>query len=99
MTDYAVLTPYRAQRELLTKKYVDADDVFTVHGSQGREWDTVILSVVETTQNWFLSPVLINTAVSRAKHRLILVCDAEYWKYREDHIIGGLITSAEPYQS
>ena len=95
--NYAVLTPYRGQRELLSRKYVSPDDVFTIHGSQGREWETVILSVVETTRHWFLSPVLINTAVSRAKKRLIIVCDAEYWKWRENHIIGGLLSVATPY--
>lgn len=95
---YAVLTPYRGQRELLAKHLLEPDLVFTIHGSQGREWDTVILSVVETTQSWFLTPLLINTAVSRARKQLIIVCDAEYWIQCKSHIIGGLLSAACPYE-
>ncbi|MBR3083401.1 MAG: ATP-binding domain-containing protein [Oscillospiraceae bacterium] len=97
--DYAVLTPYRNQRELLARQYVNPDDVYTIHGSQGREWDTVILSVVETTQHWFLTPPLINTAVSRAKRSLIIVCDVEYWIKQKEKIIGGLLLAGKPYSS
>lgn len=95
-TDFAVLTPYKKALQLLVK-YVDRDNVFTIHGSQGREWDTVILSVVETTKNWFLKTPLINTAVSRAKRNLIIVCDAEYWIKEKNHIIGGLLSAGSPY--
>ncbi len=91
---YAALTPFRKQRALLSK-YINPNLVFTIHGSQGREWDTVFLSVTVTTNHWFLTPRLINTAISRAKKRLIIVCDKEYWARQEDHIIGGLISAAE----
>lgn len=92
--EYAVLTPFRKQRTLLAK-VLPQDTVFTIHGSQGREWDTVFLSVTVTSQNWFLKPRLINTAVSRAKKRLIIVCDVGYWRARQNHIIGGLVSAAE----
>jgi hypothetical protein len=96
---YAVLSPYRAQCKLLARKYVDSDAVFTVHRSQGREWDDVIISVVETTKHWFLKPVLINTAVSRARRRLFIVCDAGYWSKESKSLIGGLLSVAEPWSN
>ncbi|MBR3060530.1 MAG: ATP-binding domain-containing protein [Oscillospiraceae bacterium] len=97
--DFAVLTPYVDMKNLLIKTGISPEKVFTIHGSQGREWDTVILSVVETTHSGFLTPVLINTAVSRAKKRLILVCDADYWKTRDEHLIGGLLSCAIPFEA
>ena len=86
-------------KNLLIKTGISPEKVFTIHGSQGREWDTVILSVVETTHSGFLTPVLINTAVSRAKKCLILVCDADYWKTRDEHLIGGLLSCAIPFEA
>ncbi len=91
---YAVLTPYRAQRMLLKMQCrKDAENVFTIHGSQGREWDTVILSIVDNRNSpqripyRFTSSIepneglkVINTAVSRAKKRLVIFCDTEFWK-------------------
>lgn len=94
----AVLTPYKNMKTTLSGRYVDPDSVFTVHGSQGREWDDVILSVVETNDNWFIKPVLINTAVSRAKKRLFIVCDTDYWIRKTDSLIGGLLAVAEPWE-
>ena len=75
----------------------------TVHSSQGREWDTVILSVVDTAKRWFTDSsntaakglTVINTAVSRAKKRLIIVCDARYWINEKNQLIGSLINIAD----
>ena len=77
--------------------------VHTIHNSQGMEWDYVILSVVDTTDKWFTnsrSPIsngknIINTAVSRAKKFLIIVCDADYWKSQQDQLLGKLLNIAE----
>lgn len=96
LSNYAILAPFRKQRALLSKVFPQ-DTVFTIHGSQGREWDTVFLSVTVTSQNWFLKPRLINTAVSRAKKRLIIVCDESYWRSRQNHIIGGLVEAASTH--
>ena len=99
-TSYAILTPFKKQKQALLstvfpKGQIDKDEhVFTIHGSQGREWDIVIISVVSTTDHWFLTPRLLNTAVSRAKKQLILVCDASYWSVQTNHIIGGLVAIA-----
>lgn len=77
--------------------------ILTVHSSQGKEWDTVILSVVDTHDKWFLDSGnqlskglnLINTAVSRAKKQLIIVCDKNYWLNQDGQLITELLRSGE----
>ena len=105
-----VLTPYSVQLALI-KRMVGGryrDSAMTVHGSQGREWDTVILSVADngvlsrdvpfrfTSSSTDIGMRVINTAVSRAKRRLILVCDREFWLQREDELIGGILREVAP---
>ena len=108
----AVLTPYRHQvallRRTLPKRYEDS--VLTVHRSQGREWDTVILSVVDnravldgkefqlhltSMRDGCGGEPVINTAVSRAKKRLILFCDREFWSGRDGELISALVECSE----
>ena len=103
-----VITPYRNQREILTKTVkkigLSPETVLTVHGAQGREWDTVLFSVVDTDGKWFTTTLIpksngaqiINTAVSRAKKKLILVCDCEYWSRQSNELIGKLLQIARP---
>ncbi len=104
-----ILTPYRDQIRLLKatlpKRY--ADCIMTVHGSQGREWDTVILSVADnrvesrdvpyrfTSSTTPMGMKVINTAVSRAKRRLIIVCDREFWISKDGELLAGLIRNSE----
>ena len=107
---FVVLTPYKDQIKCL--KDVDprlADHVLTIHKSQGREWDTVIISVVDGHHNpedkpprFTSSQVIegarhglkvINTALSRAKRRLIIVCDKDYWADKQDELLGDIIRS------
>lgn len=107
---FVVLTPYKDQIKCL--KDVDprlADHVLTIHKSQGREWDTVIISVVDGHHNpedkpprFTSSQVIegarhglkvINTALSRAKRRLIIVCDKDYWAGKQDELLGDIIRS------
>ncbi|MFT6407884.1 MAG: hypothetical protein ACJAQ6_001300 [Arenicella sp.] len=103
--DFAVLTPYRDQVSLLAKlkpELADHDRLLTVHKSQGREWHTVIYSVCDIGNGaspWFtdstnsLSGGLsnVNTAVSRAKKHLIIVCDSHAWEAKSNQLISGLI--------
>jgi superfamily I DNA/RNA helicase len=108
--EYVILTPYTAQVNVLRDNIPGArENVLTVHRSQGREWDTVILSVADSgtvdreVQLRFTSTVnessigrkVINTAVSRAKKNLIVVCDKEFWSQREGELIGKLATHTE----
>lgn len=103
--DFAVLTPYKKQVALLSKSMPSlaaAGRIMTVHAAQGREFHTVILSVVDTTDKYFVAsknPVgcaVLNTAISRVKSDLILVLDLEYWKTQRQELIGQLIASSDP---
>jgi superfamily I DNA/RNA helicase len=104
----AVLAPYRDQIKELKKRlseFKDENKILTVHKSQGREWDTVIYSVCDVGNGrapWFtdststLSNGLnnVNTAVSRAKKRLIICCNKNEWSNRKDQLIKGLLDAA-----
>lgn len=100
-----VLTPYTGQtrllRNMLGRRF--RDSVMTVHGSQGREWDTVILSIADgrvesrevplrfTGSSTDVGRRLINTAVSRAKRRLVVFCDVDFWMSMDDELVTGVI--------
>lgn len=107
--DFAILTPYRNQLQLLGKTYPQLrqrQQILTVHGSQGREWHTVILSIVDTHDKWFTDSQnriskglqLINTAVSRAKQRLILIGDIQYWSQQEGQLLQALTQIATNFE-
>ena len=108
--DVAILTPYSVQSALLKRKVGRRyrDCVMTVHGSQGREWDTVVLSVADNGMasrdvplrfTSSLTPMgmkVVNTAVSRAKRRLVIVCDSGFWAGRPEELLGGILSGATP---
>lgn len=104
--DFVILTPYKKQIKLLnTYLPQERNDlrILTVHGSQGKEWKTVILSIVDTSDKWFVDSTiptskglnLINTAVSRAKENLIIVCDTQYWIEQQNQLITELLHCGE----
>ena len=102
-SEFVVTTPFKSQRKVLERKLrtVSSDDILTVHTSQGREWETVIISTVDEKPKFFLNSKLpiglrvLNTAISRAKKELIIVCNRESWlAYREDQFLGRLVSSA-----
>jgi hypothetical protein len=102
--DFIILTPYKKQIKLLNKSLHDERNnlkILTVHGSQGREWDTVILSVVDTSDCFFvdssieIGKKLLNTAISRAKKQLIIVCDKNYWLTPNGQLITDLIKNGK----
>lgn len=103
--DFVILTPYRNQVELLkeTIPLCSYDHIFTVHRSQGMEFDTVILSVVDKAEAFFsnshspLGRSVLNTAISRAKKRLVLVCDVSFWSEQEGQLITDLIHAGNPF--
>jgi superfamily I DNA and/or RNA helicase len=104
--DFVILTPYTNQvktlGDLLPQERNDLK-ILTVHGSQGREWNIVVFSVVDTYDKWFVDSTnllskglnLINTAVSRAKQQLIIVCDKNYWIAQNGQLITDLIKVGE----
>ena len=111
LNDYAILTPYTKQKAAIKKKCkLGNEKVLTIHGSQGREWDTVIISVVDNRNSHSPVPLrftscikpntglkVINTAVSRAKSKLIIVCDYDFWKKRadKDDLLGVIVADSE----
>ncbi len=102
--DIAVLTPYRHQLHLIEWQCPDLkrrDCILTVHGSQGREWETIVCDTSDmhftNTQNRSSKGrLLINTAVSRAKKRLILVCDYSHWIQKNGQMICALLKNTRP---
>lgn len=104
--DIAILSPYRNQVFELKKKcrVFGKDNVLTIHGSQGQEWDTVILSVCDTFDKYFTDTCnpktdgkrILNTAISRVKKRLIIVCDYNYWINEPSQLICKILKVAKP---
>lgn len=103
--EFIILTPYRNQVVELGKEMPrERNDlkILTVHKSQGQEWHTVILSVVDTGDKWFVDSTskesnglnLLNTAVSRAKNRLFIVCDMRFWKHQPEQLVTDLLKDA-----
>ncbi|MDR2266845.1 MAG: hypothetical protein LBE09_04595, partial [Christensenellaceae bacterium] len=97
----AILTPYKNQTALL-KRYCGrliGDDILTIHGSQGKEWDTVILSVCDTNDKYFTDSnnprsgghLILNTAVSRVRVRLVVACDVAYWSNQQGQLLCDII--------
>lgn len=103
----SILAPYRDQIKELKKllpEFKDENKILTVHKSQGREWETVIYSVCDIGNGrkpWFTDSQSIisnglnniNTAVSRAKKRLIIFCCINEWIGKNDQLITGLINA------
>ncbi len=108
LADYAVLTPYTNQVKLLGKlmpRDRNEGRILTVHGAQGKEWENVLLSIVDTDKKWFTDSqyaksrglFLLNTAVSRAKKRLVIFGNYYYWKKQHGQLIKGLLDVAESW--
>ncbi|MET9533293.1 AAA domain-containing protein [Streptomyces sp. NPDC006649] len=84
-----VVTPFRAQKEVLARVWAGDDRVRvgTVHAFQGGQRDVMVLSPVATdntppkTTHWVSSQVnLWNVAVTRAKSQLITVGSHHFWQ-------------------
>ncbi len=68
-----IITPYRDQAHAINKA-IGQDIASTVHKFQGRECDTIIMSMVDNSPTEFSDdPNLMNVAISRAKTRLCVV--------------------------
>ena len=111
--DFAILTPYKNQvkllKEVLGRSYFE--NIMTIHKSQGSEYGTVIFSVVDDSNfgkrkmfftnslnENFKSLNLINTVVSRAKKRLIIIANEDFWlEQKETQLIGNMISISKKY--
>lgn len=105
-TNYVVMAPYKKQRALLMETLrgiADPDDILTIHASQGREWDTVIISATDSARPFLVNSSLpqglhaLNTAISRAKKNIIIACDCDYWSKHSNSQLIGKLTAAATY--
>ncbi|ANV98509.1 hypothetical protein BBW65_06750 [Helicobacter enhydrae] len=97
--DYAIITPFVKQRQLLIQHSVHYERIFTIHKSQGQEFDCVIFSPVQLHYHLTDSANpqalnALNVAISRVKKHLILVCDAKQWQQMPQQFITALINEA-----
>ena len=102
--DFVVVTPYKKQRDLLRKELKDCAayrQISTIHAAQGLEWDTVIISVVDSSNPYFsnsgisIGRQVMNTAISRAIKNIVVVCDYHYWVSKaHSQLIGCLCDSS-----
>ncbi|MDO7253051.1 AAA domain-containing protein [Helicobacter cappadocius] len=101
-TDYAILTPFVRQRKYMIEIGIPRDRVWTIHGSQGQEFDTVVFSPVglhyHLTDSYnFKALHALNVAVSRIKKRLIIVCDYEFWKMQQGQFLKNILDISKPF--
>lgn len=100
-----IISPYRNQVTAL-KKHLPKNyrNIYTVHKSQGQEFETVLLSVVDANNIFFADSQnkdsrgleCLVTAVSRAKEHLVLVLDYDIWRVREEQFLGKLLSICAP---
>lgn len=84
-----IITPYRSQA-IAINKALGQDIASTVHKYQGRECDTIIMSMVDNNPTEFSDePNLLNVAISRAKTRLCIVTNGN--EMPRDSYLGQLI--------
>ncbi|MET7942926.1 AAA domain-containing protein [Streptomyces sp. NPDC005302] len=86
-----VVTPFRAQKELIAKRWEHETRVRvgTVHTFQGGQQDVILLSLVAGERmrpsaiNWLCREVnLWNVAITRARSHLIVFGDRDFWAAR-----------------
>lgn len=86
-----VVTPFRAQRELIAERWKNERRVRvgTVHTFQGGQQDAILLSLVAgarmrpSSVNWLCREVnLWNVAITRARSHLIVFGDRDFWSVR-----------------
>ena len=103
--DFAILTPFVNQRQLILKlmpSLFTKDCVFTIHSSQGQEFDYVIFSPV--ILHYYLNDsnnpnalFALNVALSRARIGIIIVCDRAYWLIQNRQFLGDLMRIAQTF--
>lgn len=87
-----IITPYRTQAEAINR-VLGKDIASTVHKYQGRECDTIIMSMVDNLPTSFSDDKnLLNVAISRAKSQLYIVTSGN--EMPEDTNIAQLISYA-----
>lgn len=105
---HSIITPYKDQKSLLNKEFNTAGypgTVETIHASQGQEWYTVFISPSDHDHSMYycnsrtpLGEHVLNTAVSRAVHKIIIACDYDFWiGQKDEQLLGRLCDSCTEY--
>lgn len=99
--DFAILTPFRAQRRMLVQAMPKhSERIMTIHASQGREFETVIISPVRmhlmTNSELMTGKQTLNTAISRSIKEIIICCSVKQWKTKDQQLIAKLLYAANP---
>lgn len=87
----AKLIRRRLRERISDTAILNCVEVLHTHQAQGREWDSVLFSVTDTgrlkrNEPWFTDSrrpearALLNTTISRAKQRVIVFLDLDYWR-------------------
>lgn len=98
----AIITPFVNQRKLLSQYQIPYKHTWTIHGSQGQEFESVIFSPVMlhhhlTDSRNLNAAYALNVAISRIKQRLILVCDYAYWARHNEQFLTAILRNAKPF--
>ncbi|WP_334096059.1 AAA domain-containing protein [Helicobacter typhlonius] len=99
--EYAVITPFVKQRKALSQM-IPRDRIFTIHGSQGQEFDDVIFSPVSlhyylTDSRQTHALYALNVAISRTKKRLFIVCDYDFWSKQKNQLLYALLQECKNF--
>lgn len=87
------LVPYTAQQEEVYKS-CHARLVHTIDSYQGREADTIVLSITRTTSEGFWTdPARLNVALTRARSKMFIITCVSAWKDTETHL-GAMVRDA-----
>ncbi|MCE3048074.1 AAA domain-containing protein [Helicobacter sp. faydin-H23] len=101
--DYAVITPFVKQRQALISNGLNYERVFTIHRSQGQEFNDVVFSPVKlhyhlSDSNNPLALQALNVAISRVKKRLIVVCDVQFWRKHPHQFLTQILNIAKEWK-
>ena len=94
-----IITPFVRQKKEIARALPSAE-VSTIHGSQGREWDSVIFSPVglhyHLTDSTQINALFgLNVAISRIKKQLFIVCDRSFWQSKPTQFLSKLLQQAQ----
>ena len=98
-SEYAIITPFVKQRQKLGLK-IPRNRIFTIHGSQGQEFDNVIFSPVSlhyhlTNSHQTHALYALNVAISRVKKRLFIVCDYAFWSRQKEQLLSAILQQSQ----
>lgn len=109
--DIGIIAPFRAQTNIINKILLETNEkesekfikVSSIHTTQGRERELIILDLTESTGSWpsklfkgsnsSEAMRLINVAISRARSKLVIIGNLKYIdsKYPHDSILKNII--------